>query len=113
MIPSFEVNEKVMSYINKNKNGEEDNKTDKLAKGLLSVPGLLRVGVNVLKWMDKHNLLPRSIIEASPFHTSLLRYPISQALEQTIFFIIHIISALRVCLLLSEIRARCRIATKR
>lgn len=67
----FEVNEKVMSYINKNKNGEEDNKTDKLAKGLLSVPGLLRVGVNVLKWMDKHNLLPRSIIEASPFHTSL------------------------------------------
>ena len=67
----FDVNRKMNDYIEKNRNGEEDNSTDKLAKILLSIPGLLRVGVSVLKWLDKHNLLPRAIIDASPFHTSL------------------------------------------
>lgn len=67
----FEVNEKITAYIDTNKNAESENSTDKLAKTLLSIPGLLRIGVNVLKWMDKHGLLPRSIIDASPFHSSL------------------------------------------
>lgn len=67
----FEVNEKITAYIDTNKNAESENSTDKLAKTLLSVPGLLRIGVNVLKWMDKHGLLPRAIIDASPFHSSL------------------------------------------
>lgn len=67
----FDVNRKLNEYIEKNKNAEGDNKTDKLAKGLLSFPGLLRFGVNTLKWLDKHGLLPRSIIEASPFHASM------------------------------------------
>lgn len=67
----FEVNEKITAYIDTNKNAESENSTDKLAKTLLSIPGLLRIGVNALKWMDKHGLLPRSIIDASPFHSSL------------------------------------------
>ena len=67
----FEVNEKITAYIDENKNSNNENSTDKLAKTLLSIPGLLRFGVNVLVWMDKHGLLPRSIIDASPFHSSL------------------------------------------
>lgn len=67
----IEVNQKMTDYIQKNKSAENDNKTDKLAGTLLSIPGLLRFGVVVLKWMDKHGLLPRAIIDASPFHTSL------------------------------------------
>ncbi len=67
----FEVNEKITTYIDTNKNAEIENSTDKLAKTLLSIPGLLRIGVNALVWMDKHGLLPRSIIDASPFHSSL------------------------------------------
>ena len=67
----FEVNEKITAYIDTNKNAESENSTDKLAKTLLSIPGLLRIGVNALKWLDKHGLLPRSIIDASPFHSSL------------------------------------------
>jgi pyruvate/2-oxoglutarate dehydrogenase complex dihydrolipoamide acyltransferase (E2) component len=35
------------------------------------IPGLLRVGVPILKWMDKHGLLPKAIIDASPFHASM------------------------------------------
>ena len=67
----FEVNEKISAYIDTNKNADVENSTDKLAKTLLSIPGLLRIGVNAFKWLDKHGLLPRSIIDASPFHSSL------------------------------------------
>lgn len=66
----LQVNEKITSYINENR-GEEDNATDKLAGALLKVPGLLRFGVNFLRFMDRHGLLPASIIDASPFHASM------------------------------------------
>lgn len=49
----------------------EENSTDKLARVLTSLPAcILNVIAAVLMWMDRHNMLPRSIIEFSPFHTS-------------------------------------------
>lgn len=48
-----------------------ENGTDKLAKVLTFVPApLIRLVVNTLMWMDRHNLLPKAIIDLSPFHTS-------------------------------------------
>ena len=44
----------------------------KLIKVLLSAPGVLNIGVRIFKFMDKYGLLPRSIIEASPFHTTFV-----------------------------------------
>jgi hypothetical protein len=38
---------------------------------LLSIPGLARVGVNLIRWMDWHGLLPKAVIDASPFHCSM------------------------------------------
>lgn len=67
----FEVNDKINSYIETNREAGDTNKTDKLISKLLSIPGLLTVGVAVFKWMDKHGLLPYSIVDASPFHTSM------------------------------------------
>ena len=32
---------------------------------------VIRIVVGLIKWMDKHNLLPKSVIEFSPFHNSL------------------------------------------
>lgn len=50
---------------------EKNNSTDNLAKLLTSVPGpLIRLAVNTLMWMDRHNIMPKAVIEASPFHTS-------------------------------------------
>lgn len=68
----FDVHEKVSAYIDDNRKYENSNATDKIINTLLSIPGLLRVGVSILKWMDKHGLLPKAIIKASPFHASLL-----------------------------------------
>ena len=50
----------------------ESNSTDKLAGLIMSIPGpLIRFVVNTLIFMDRHNILPKAVIEASPFHTSL------------------------------------------
>lgn len=67
----FEVNDKINDYVNANRSVTEKNSTDKLIDNLLKIPGLLRVGVPILKWMDKHGLLPKAIIDASPFHASM------------------------------------------
>lgn len=46
--------------------------TDKLAEKVMSMPGFIKkLLVKILKAMDKHNMLPKSVIDASPFHTSL------------------------------------------
>ena len=48
-----------------------ENGTDKLARVLTRIPGpIISFAVNTLMWMDRHNLLPRAIIDLSPFHTS-------------------------------------------
>ena len=67
----FEVQDIIDKFVEENRQVPEKNKTEKLIKILLSIPGLLPVGVGIIKWMDKHGLLPKAIIDASPFHTSL------------------------------------------
>ncbi len=67
----FEVKQMVDDIIYKNKGNADDNETDNTAKILSKVPnGVTKFAVNFLKWMDRHNCLPKKIIEASPFHTS-------------------------------------------
>ena len=50
----------------------EENDTDKLLRTLMHrIPGfLIKFVVNTLLWMDKHNLMPKAIIDLSPMHTS-------------------------------------------
>ncbi|NLK64353.1 MAG: 2-oxo acid dehydrogenase subunit E2 [Tissierellia bacterium] len=51
-------------------NGEND--TDKLAERVMSMPGFVKkILVRIIKTADKYNMLPKSIIEASPFHTTM------------------------------------------
>ena len=51
----------------------EPNGTDKLVNFIVNkIPGpLIRLVVNTLMFMDRHNCLPKAIVELSPFHTSL------------------------------------------
>lgn len=66
----FEVNDIIDKYVTENREAPENNGTEKIIKILLSVPGVLPVGVGLFKWMDKHGLLPKAIIDMSPFHMS-------------------------------------------
>ena len=68
----FDIKQKLDAIIEQNKEVEANNETDKLAKTLGLIPtGLIRVAVKFLKFLDRHGLLPKAIIKASPFHTSV------------------------------------------
>ena len=67
----FEVKELLQSEIEKNKSISAENSTDKLVGALSLVPDfVLRWAVKFLWFLDKHGLMPKAIIDASPFHTS-------------------------------------------
>ena len=68
----FDVQEKIDRYIETNSSGEETNLLDKWMGLLCRLNGLMRLGINVIRWADRHGLLPRQLIEASPFHASVL-----------------------------------------
>lgn len=68
----IEVQRVINEYVEQNRGSGDTNSTDKVISTLLKIPGLCRFGVNLLRWADKHGLLPRSIIKASPFHTSFV-----------------------------------------
>lgn len=67
----FEVNRKMTEYVEENKKTTTVNNTDKMIKFLVSLPGLLLVGVSLFKLLDRYGLLPKFIIDLSPFHSSL------------------------------------------
>ena len=69
----FEIAEKINEAIDRetiHRKGE--NGTDQLLRTLMKkIPGpFIKLVVNTLLWMDKHNIMPKAIIELSPFHTS-------------------------------------------
>ncbi len=68
----LDVENRIQEYIAGNRDTQGVNATDKIINRLVNLPGLLRSAVAMLKWMDWHNLLPKSIIDASPFHVSMV-----------------------------------------
>ena len=68
----FTVQKIIDEYVSNNRQAGDNNSTDRLITLLLSMPGLISLVVGVLKWMDKHGWMPRKVIDASPFHTSLV-----------------------------------------
>ena len=66
-----EINRIVISAIEGCKNETDENLTDNLAKFFMSFPNfLIPIAVGLLKYLDKIGLMPRAVIDASPFHTS-------------------------------------------
>ena len=68
----LDVENRIQKFVADNRDVEGNNATDKIIKTLVGLPGLLRVAVSVLKWMDWHNLLPKAIIDASPMHNTMV-----------------------------------------
>ena len=67
----FDVNNKINKFVTENRETPEKNGVEKFIKFILSIPGLLTVGISVLRFLDKHGLLPKWLIDISPFHMSL------------------------------------------
>ena len=49
-----------------------ENGLDQFLRTLMKrIPGpLIKLVINTLMWMDRHNIMPKAIVELSPFHTS-------------------------------------------
>ena len=67
-----DVQRKIDEYIEANRTSEKDNATEKIMRPLLKIPGLANFAVGSFRLMDKYGLLPKKVIDASPFHESLL-----------------------------------------
>lgn len=67
----FSINRKIEESIAKNQDSTTKNATDKFAGFMLSLPLLPTLVVGLVKLLDRYGLLPRKIIDLSPFHTSL------------------------------------------
>lgn len=59
------------AILRETKEKKANNSTDQLATRIMNLPGpIIHFAVNFLMWMDKHNMLPKAVIDASPFHNS-------------------------------------------
>ena len=67
----FTVNQKIEEAIEKVQVLDEANAMDNFMPKLLAVPFLMRAAVGAIKVMDKYLTIPFSLVDVSPFHTSL------------------------------------------
>ncbi len=65
------INAKLEALIAENSESTHSNATDRFADFLFSVPLLPSLVIGLARLLDRFGLLPRFIIELSPFHTSL------------------------------------------
>lgn len=67
----FEVRDRLHREIYANKGSDTSNGQDDVMSAITSVPHILiKLVVNVLRLMDRWNLVPKALIEVSPFHCS-------------------------------------------
>lgn len=67
----FDVNNTINKYVEENRNSPEKNGTERFIRILLKIPGILRIAVALVKFLDKHGMLPKKVIDMSPFHCSM------------------------------------------
>ena len=67
----FSINRKIEEAVAKNQVSAHNNNTDKFANFMFSLPVLPTLVMGLVTLLDHCGLLPRRIIDLSPFHTSL------------------------------------------
>lgn len=67
----FDVAKKIQESIEDNRKVSKENMTDKLAKFFMGIPLLSSFVIDLVKLGDRLGLLPKSLIDGIPFHTSL------------------------------------------
>ena len=68
----FDVQEKITAYIEQNRQQGEANNLDAFMNKLVKRRGLLSIASALIRAADRLGILPRKLIDLSPFHASLL-----------------------------------------
>ncbi len=67
----YQIKEIIDKNIKMNKGTDKTNSTDRTAKLLMGLPPfLLKFAVKFVMFLDRHGMLPKKLIELSPFHAS-------------------------------------------
>ena len=67
----FTINEKISALIEENSRPVNQHNTDKFAAFMFSIPLLPKLVLGLARLLDHFGLLPRFVIDLSPFHTSM------------------------------------------
>ncbi|MDL2318938.1 2-oxo acid dehydrogenase subunit E2 [Eubacteriales bacterium OttesenSCG-928-A19] len=67
----YDVHDNIQRVIEENRKPEVANNVDKFIRVLLNIPGLPLTIISLARLLDRYGILPRAIVELSPFHTSL------------------------------------------
>jgi len=68
----FTVQRKITEYVEANRVQGDTNDTDRIINILLKIPGLISFGTALLRFWDLHFGLPKAIVDASPFHETMV-----------------------------------------
>ena len=68
----FAVQKTLNRFVDSNREEGDTNTTDLIARVMTKIPGLLSFGSVFVRFLDRYGLLPKAIIDASPFHASIL-----------------------------------------
>lgn len=84
-----DVMEQVHQTVKENQ-GDIKNNTDNIAKILTRVPNvMIKIMVRFLMWLDKHGMLPKKVLAASPFHTSIFLVNLKSIKMETVYHHIY------------------------
>lgn len=67
----YDVRDRMNAVIYANRGEESKNFVDKLAAGLLAIPGLPTTVVGLVRLLDRYGLCPGALLDELPFHTSM------------------------------------------
>jgi len=67
----FTISERIREIVDRNLRAEHNNNTDRFVNWAFATPGLARLVFGLAYRLDQVGLLPRKIIDLSPFHTSM------------------------------------------
>ena len=67
----FTISDRIREIVDKNLAAEHNNNMDRFANWAFATPGLARLVFGLAYRLDQVGLLPRKIIDLSPFHTSM------------------------------------------
>lgn len=67
----FTINQRINETIEKNSEPKHENSADKFAAFMFSIPVLPYLIMALVRFLDRFGMLPRAIIDLSPFHTSM------------------------------------------
>ena len=81
----FSISDKIRESLARNSDSSHNNGADKFVNIVFGMPGLAGLVFRLIKWMDLAGLLPRKIIDLSPFHTSLFITNLASINTQVIY----------------------------